>query len=411
MKQLFTLLLLILTTGLLWPAGTQAQENLFHAIEPGDTWIALSWRYGLSEGVLRAANPHPNPARQPAVGDTIVLPPAETTPRSGRLLRSYDGGLLRLAAQSGRSAWELTVLNDLPHPLVPLYGRPLYIPGEGTLRDLPAGFDTLELFPATPQPGRALAFQAQASTVTTPTAWLDNLSMPVFVNGRSLLGLGATGAFYPAGLHELTISTAGQPAWSQPWRFVDGSWDYDRVTLTGEAAAIDEESIAAERAHLFEIWSQITPRPLWQGAFQLPIESYLQISSNYGARRSYNGGPFRSYHEGVDFSAYGGTPVFAPAGGTVVLAERLYVRGGAVIIDHGLGIYSGYYHLSNVLASAGQTVELGMLIGEVGTTGLSSGNHLHWDLLVNGIWVDASAWLEQDMACWLLAAWGGGCAS
>lgn len=411
MKQLFTLLLFTLTTGLLWPGDTQAQENLVHVVEPGDTWVALSWRYGLPEEVLRATNPHPNPQRQPAIGDTISLPPAEMEARSGRLLRSYDGGLLRLAAQSGHTAWELAVLNNLPHPLTPLYGQPVYIPGEGTVRELPAGFDTLELFPDNPQPGRALAFQAQAGAVMTPTAMLNNLSIPVFVNGRSLLGVGATGAFYPAGLHELTIYTAGRPAWSQPWRFVEGSWDYDRVTLTGEAAAIDQESIAAERERLFEIWSQITPRPLWQGAFQLPIESYLQISSNYGARRSYNGGPFRSYHEGVDFSAYGGTPVYAPAGGVVVLAERLYVRGGAVIIDHGLGIYSGYYHLSNVLASVGQTVEPGTLIGEVGTTGLSSGNHLHWDLLVNGIWVDASAWLEQDMACWLLAAWGGGCAS
>jgi murein DD-endopeptidase MepM/ murein hydrolase activator NlpD len=65
---------------------------------------------------------------------------------------------------------------------------------------------------------------------------------------------------------------------------------------------------------------------LWQGPFQLPIADYLAISATYGGRRSYNGGPYRTYHEGVDFSAYRGTPVYAPAGGKVVLAEQLFSR-------------------------------------------------------------------------------------
>jgi murein DD-endopeptidase MepM/ murein hydrolase activator NlpD len=93
----------------------------------------------------------------------------------------------------------------------------------------------------------------------------------------------------------------------------------------------------------------------------------------------------------------------------VVVAEPLYVRGGAVIIDHGLGIYTGFYHMSTVLVMPGEVVQPGQTIGAVGTTGLSTGNHLHWDLLVNGVWVDAQAWLAQDMACWVLAAWGRAC--
>ncbi|MEJ2749296.1 MAG: M23 family metallopeptidase, partial [Anaerolineae bacterium] len=121
------------------------------------------------------------------------------------------------------------------------------------------------------------------------------------------------------------------------------------------------------------------------------------------------GGPYNSSHEGTDFAAYGGTAVTAPAVGTIVLAEPLAARGGAVIIDHGLGEYSGYYHLSNIIAVPGQAVQLGDLIGEVGTTGLSTGNHLHWDFLVAGQWVDALAWLDQDMGCWILAGWGTPC--
>ncbi|MEJ2750651.1 MAG: M23 family metallopeptidase, partial [Anaerolineae bacterium] len=149
------------------------------------------------------------------------------------------------------------------------------------------------------------------------------------------------------------------------------------------------------------LWSIKSPAPQWHNAFQRPIASYLEISSYFGARRSYNGGPYNSSHEGTDFAAYGGTAVTAPAAGTIVLAEPLAARGGAVIIDHGLGVYSGYYHLSNIIAVPGQAVQPGDLIGEVGTTGLSTGNHLHWDLMDHSSNnLARSAW----MVSWSMAA-------
>jgi murein DD-endopeptidase MepM/ murein hydrolase activator NlpD len=82
-----------------------------------------------------------------------------------------------------------------------------------------------------------------------------------------------------------------------------------------------------------------------------------------------------------------------------------------VIIDHGLGIFSGFYHMSAVHAQPGQVVAAGDLLGEVGTTGLSSGNHLHWDMLVAETWIDAAAWRQEGMGCWLLAGWGTPCAT
>jgi murein DD-endopeptidase MepM/ murein hydrolase activator NlpD len=205
------------------------------------------------------------------------------------------------------------------------------------------------------------------------------------------------------------IRVGDEPAWFQPWTFADREWKYQELTLTGEAAQIDQQARDEERARLRELWTQVTPTPQWATPFQTPIVDFLGVSANYGARRSYNGGPYLTYHEGVDYSAYAGTPVYAPAAGTVALAEPLYVRGGAVIIDHGLGLYTGFYHLSAVHAQAGQRVEPGDLLGEVGTTGLSTGNHLHWDLLINGIWVDAAAWQEQALACWVLEGLGQSC--
>ena len=379
-------------------------------VQPGDTWRSLAWRYGVEESALRAAHPHPNPLRQPVIGDTIQIPAAGAQ-RNGRMFRSDDGGLLQLAVRTNQNPWALALANGIEHPQQPLFWRPIFVAGgETPPRDLPAGFTSLELSQVPARPGRAVAFRGTAEGVAALSARLGSIRFDGFANGNSVVGIGGTGAFFRPGAPELAITPERAPAWTQPWRFVADVWDYDQVTLTGEAAEIDQEAIAAERARLFQVWSQVTPEPQWTGPFQLPIDNYLRVSSNYGARRSYNGGPYASYHEGVDFSAYEGTPVYASAAGTVVVAERLYVRGGAVIVDHGLGVYSGYYHMSAVHAQVGQQVAPGDLVGEVGTTGLSSGNHLHWDLLAATTWVDAAAWQEDGTACWILEGWGRPCA-
>jgi murein DD-endopeptidase MepM/ murein hydrolase activator NlpD len=87
--------------------------------------------------------------------------------------------------------------------------------------------------------------------------------------------------------------------------------------------------------------------------------------------------------------------VYAPAAGVVVLAEPLKVRGNVVFINHGLGVYSGFYHLSKIETTNGQTVKPGDLVGRVGTTGFSTGDHLHWSLWVNGVYVDPNQWMQE----------------
>jgi murein DD-endopeptidase MepM/ murein hydrolase activator NlpD len=394
------------------PGVAAAQAAALHQVEAGDTWAALAWRYDVSVVDLQQANPHLNRQRQPAVGRTVAVPQSEGVPvtRVGIIERSNDGGLLQTAVRRQLSPWYLASLNGTGTPGRPLLYRPIFIPtGSAPVQEFPPGFDTLELSPVPAHAGEALAFRARTGTVTSVAAFLNDRPLTVHANEGYLLGLGGVGAFYPSGDHELIIVSDGRPAWSQPWRMADREWAFQQITLTGAAAAIDATSIAAERERLFALWSQVTPIPQWDAPFELPIHDYLAVSSAYGVRRSYNGGPYRSYHEGVDFSAYGGTPVYAPAAGTVVLAEFLYVRGGAVILDHGLGIYSGYYHMSDVTVQVGEVVAAGHMVGAVGTTGLSTGNHLHWDLLVAETWIDAAAWLEQDMGCWILEGLGRKC--
>lgn len=418
MKRLLLAALLLSSFAALPALATAAQTGsatVPHVVEPGDTWAALAARYQMDATTLRAASAQMNTQLEPVIGDTIRLP-AGASERPGRLLRAGSGGLLANAAGLGLSPWALASANGLGSPYQPTFYRPLYAPvADSVVRDLPVGLSALELSQPVAAPGQALAFRATAApglgltSALSVTASLGGRPWGTGGQGDLAVGIGGLNAFFGEGTPELRVRVADNPPWAQPWRVRDREWIYQELSLTGEAAEIDQAGIQAERERLTALWGQVSPEAQWAGPFRLPVDDYLEISAPFGARRSYNGGPYRSFHEGVDFSAYGGTPVYAPAAGTVVLAERLFVRGGAVIIDHGLGLYTGYYHLSNVTAGVGQQVQPGDKIGEVGTTGLSTGNHLHWDMLARGVNVDAALWMEQNLACWLLDGLGRPC--
>ncbi|MBK7105224.1 MAG: M23 family metallopeptidase [Ignavibacteriae bacterium] len=116
---------------------------------------------------------------------------------------------------------------------------------------------------------------------------------------------------------------------------------------------------------------------LYLSGFIKPI-SNARISSVFGSQRILNGTP-KNMHNGIDFASPTGTPVKAMVDGVVHLsADNFYYSGNYILLDHGLGLNSFYLHLSKSFVSEGQLVKKGEVIGEVGTTGRSTGAHLHW---------------------------------
>jgi len=140
-----------------------------------------------------------------------------------------------------------------------------------------------------------------------------------------------------------------------------------------------QERIRREAELVAWIYGIITPRWLGDGGFFQPSEG--KVFPNFGQRRIYNDRP-RSTHAGVDIPAPEGDPIRAANSGNVVLASHLYLSGNAVIIDHGLGVFSFYGHMSKLLVKRGQAVRKGDIIGKCGTTGRSTGPHLHWAVRV-----------------------------
>jgi murein DD-endopeptidase MepM/ murein hydrolase activator NlpD len=154
------------------------------------------------------------------------------------------------------------------------------------------------------------------------------------------------------------------------------------------------KKVNTEAAKMFTLFAGDSDGPFTPLAqFSEPVQGKFPASSAFGSRRTYGNDPTLSAHAGEDFPAAAGTSVYAPADATVVLAEKLFVRGNAIVLDHGNGVFTGYWHLSEIDVKPGEKVEAGQLLGKVGSTGLSTGAHLHWEMRVDGVAVDPLQWV------------------
>ncbi|MFN2138364.1 MAG: LysM peptidoglycan-binding domain-containing M23 family metallopeptidase, partial [Candidatus Promineifilaceae bacterium] len=327
-------------------ADAFAQEDTPEAPSPGsvvaglgDTWTALGRQFGITEAQLFEANGVVNSQRQPAVGTEVRIPAG--APRNGRLARPLSGGLLELAARSGLDPWKLALQNDASHPFRPNLLQPVFLQG-GSIppHELPPGVSDLALSPGPIVPGDAFALRGRSDLPVY--AGFDGGGLTTIRGDGRFTALGAMGAFFPPGEYMLIIQAGERPIWEQPLTVSDRDWTWEQITFT-DSTVLDPAAVERERSRLQQLWGRVNSEPGWQGAFQMPILEYLEVSSTYGARRSVNGGPYNTYHEGSDFSAYQGTEVYAPAGAIVLLAEPQTIRGGSVILEHGLGLHSGYY--------------------------------------------------------------------
>lgn len=154
------------------------------------------------------------------------------------------------------------------------------------------------------------------------------------------------------------------------------------------------ERIRWEADVLLVVYGMFTPEWLGEGNFIFP--STGEANLNFGERRLFNN-YHRSLHRGVDVDSPYGSPVIASNSGKVVLARNLYYAGNAVIIDHGLGVFTFYCHFSRISVKRGDIVRKGDVIGRVGATGRVIGPHLHWSVRVGGKYVDPFCLLSLSL--------------
>ena len=157
----------------------------------------------------------------------------------------------------------------------------------------------------------------------------------------------------------------------------------EELTVPPKRDALDEGTlrrVKEERELMIKKLSGVSRKRLWDGPFLVPVSG--PVSGNFGSKRIINGQP-RNPHSGEDIAAPGGTPVAASNHGLIVWTGDFFFSGKGVLLDHGLGLFTMYFHLSKIMVKEGETVSKGQTIGQVGATGRATGPHLHWGARLN----------------------------
>jgi len=440
-------------------ADPQPAPPATYVVRPGDTLLGIAERYGVTVAALARANSIQNPRQlfpgqalslSPAVGavgtvhslswgeDLVTLSRAAgVTPqdlahvnglllptglRAGyslllppsipvRAVPAAEGAvwagapLIGASMRYGARLWDVLWLNLLPHAVM----QPLVVPESAFASEPPpVGARLL------PDPVLSLSLSTQpvdrGETVAVVVETAEPVSCRLSYLGQtescagsgdpseSLLGLVGLSPLLEPGAYTLTLtlttSEDREVVLPIPILVAAGRYDYERIDLPPDRQSLlDPQFSQAERDKIAVLRLLRSPVRHWSYPFMRPVDA--AITSYFGSRRSYGQG-FGSYHAGSDFDGQGGEPVLAPADGVVILAELLVVRGNAILVDHGWGVVSGFWHLSEIAVEVGDRVSRGQRIGALGNTGLSTGAHLHWELWVNGSAVNALSWLEPD---------------
>lgn len=253
--------------------------------------------------------------------------------------------------------------------------------------------------PANPQLGDTLSviIQVDGNGGETPKVSLQQKNYPAFPigNGRFRALLPTTPLEKP-GARLLQVAGDGQVQ-KLSVQVRDRDFPTQSIWLP---PGKDTEGTDAEFDRVDAFKALVTPEKFWDGKLLRPNSG--EITTIYGVRRYYNGVFAQDYyHRGVDYAGAYGSPVVAPAAGRVSLVGResqgFKIHGNVVGIDHGQGVASILMHLSRIDVKEGDVVKAGQVIGALGSTGASTGPHLHWGLYVHGQSVDPVPWRLQGV--------------
>jgi murein DD-endopeptidase MepM/ murein hydrolase activator NlpD len=382
---------------LIIPGGEGEAVATVYAVGGGDTLAQIAAVFNTTPTAVLQSNRMINPAQAPAAGQTVTV-----VSRTGSALPEAVTGtphvvapgetVTTVAAQYDISPAALAATNELPYPAYLFTGQRLRIPGEAPYQHLGGEWQQVVIRPFPIIPGNTVSIYVQNLLDGRPSGQFGDQSLQFFPQDDGFAALVGIDAFAEPGLFTLRLEGSG----SRPWRPFEqqvqvnpGSYSLQQIPLDDDPELRQQEDEMLDT--FYRVSSELRQ---WEGVFTSPVPEAV-ITAPYGDPRSYNGGPVEIYHTGVDFAGTVGTPILAPANGTVVFNDLLELRGSTVILDHGQGVFSAYFHLSETFVAVGDEVPAGQTIAAGGSTGLSTGPHLHWDLRIHGVPVNGLQWLEM----------------
>ncbi len=369
----------------------------------GDSLRSLSKRTQASDEQLIKLNRLVSPTEL-YVGISLIIPKQKGQQDLNTRISAGTGeSLLELAVKQNSDPWTLAETNKQKGTWDTLPGDVLYSPidGEGKVTGLPSTFLNASIEPLPIVQGGTEVIRVQTQNNIPVSGMLVESPLNFFQTNNEQISLQGVHALLEPGVYPLKLETTlpdgNKRSFEQMVLVTKG--DYYSEEINVPANTIDPVVTEPELQNVIAITGPFTPTKYWDGVFKSPSVYPDQYTSRYGTRRTYHGDgtnlTITGFHTGLDFAGGTGLQIFAPAAGKVVFAGPLTVRGNATIIDHGLGVYSGFWHQSEQLVNVGDMVTQGQVIGLVGGTGRVSGPHLHWEVWVNGIQVNPLDWLNQ----------------
>jgi murein DD-endopeptidase MepM/ murein hydrolase activator NlpD len=199
----------------------------------------------------------------------------------------------------------------------------------------------------------------------------------------------------PPGVYRVTLIDPDGAALQSPRPYrikvLSQKFGTQELNLPQESVDLDPATLARvekEKTEMAALFGKVTEERLWESGFLVPVEG--KIAGAFGRKRILNGQP-RSSHNGEDIAAPMGAVVRASNTGKVVMTDELFFSGKSIVLDHGWGVFTMYFHLSEMGVQQGEVVKKGQIIGRVGASGRATGPHLHWGLRLAGARVNPFA--------------------
>lgn len=371
----------------------------------GDSLRSLSRRTQVSDENLRKLNRLISPGEL-YVGISLILPVQEAQRTlNTRISPAVGESLFELAIQQGSDPWTLSSLNKLKGTWSAIPGDVLYSPMEGSEENatgLPSAFLSASISPLPIVQGSSEVIRVRTQDNINLSALLIDHPLRFFPVADEQVALQGVHALLEPGVYplriEATLPDGEKQSFEQMVVVVSGAYLSEEIPLN-DPSTLDPTVTEPEQRNVLAITEPATPTSYWNSIFTSPAVDPNCFTSRYGTRRTYkvinSDIEIAGFHTGLDFCGGEGLQIFAPAPGRVVFAAPLTVRGNATIIDHGWGVYSGFWHQSEILVNVDDVVEQGQVIGLVGGTGRVTGAHLHWEVWVNGVQVNPLNWLDQ----------------
>jgi murein DD-endopeptidase MepM/ murein hydrolase activator NlpD len=395
----------LIIPGLEGITGTLSTE----VINFGDSFRSLLRRTQVPQGLFKRLNHVVSPSEFYVGASMIVPAQAGSQNLNSRISAGTGESLLEMAVKQNMDVWTLSHYNNLQGSWDGLPGDTLFVSGENgeeNTSGLPSAFISAEMRDLPLKQGGTGVIKVKTiPNVTLGGILVDHQLHFFLMEDGTQVALQGVHALLSPGVYplrlEATLPDGSEQSYEQLILIVSGYYPDDPL-LYVDPATIDPASTEPELQQLIQITLAASSTKYWNGDFISPAIAYAEstyFTSRYGNRRTYIGQgtnlAIPGFHTGLDFGGGDGLPITAPAAGQVVFAGPLTVRGNATIIDHGWGVFSGFWHQSAIQVQVGQVVQQNEVIGLVGGTGRVTGAHLHWELWVNGIQVDPLDWLIQ----------------